>query len=53
MEKKRMKKVKPTKALARRATLPRRQAAAKAKKFEFSSDSSEFENSEDDFNLSD
>ena len=33
--------------------MPRRRAAQKAAKFDFSSDSSDFENSEDDFNLND
>ena len=53
--KKEMKKksIKPTKAIQRRATMPRRQAASKKPKFEFSSDSSEFENSEDDYQFSD
>ena len=32
---------------------PRRRAAQKAAKFDFSSDSSDFANSEDDFNLND
>ena len=45
--------VKPTSAIQRRATMPRRRAAQKAAKFDFSSDSSDFENSEDDFNLND
>ena len=45
--------VKPTAAIQRRAALPRRQAAQKVAKFDFSSDSSDFENSEDDFSLSD
>ena len=47
------KSIKPTKAIQRRATMPRRQAASKKPKFEFSSDSSEFENSEDDYQFSD
>merc|ERR1711892_1274574 len=45
--------VKPTAAIQRRAALPRRQAAQKVAKFDFSSDSSDFENSEDDFSVSD
>merc|ERR1711892_763237 len=45
--------VKPTAAIQRRAALPSRQAAQKVAKFDFSSDSSDFENSEDDFSLSD
>ena len=53
MKKKATKAVKPTKAIQRRATMPRRQAASKKPKFEFSSESSEFENSEDDYQFSD
>ena len=48
-----MKKVKSQKPVLPRAAPPPRRAAAKATKFEFSSDSSEFENSEDDFMHSD
>jgi len=45
--------IKPTKAIQRRATMPRRQAAKKAAKFDFSSDSSDFEGSENDYRMSD
>ena len=45
--------IKPTKAFQRRATMPRRQAAKKAAKFDFSSDSSDFEGSENDYRMSD